>query len=95
MWIGPLHDIRDRPHLKDDSLRPCLFVLREDTTLSRYDVQSGKLLQCVYLSSSRKYVDLRLNYSNIQPNICIKSTKFPGFCDSPACRYVRFYKFDA
>ena len=86
-WIGPIHDTRGRPDLKDNSLRPCLFVLREDKTLSRYDLDSGKLLQSVFLSSHRKYVEIRLNSSRSQPNVCVKSTKQSGFCNNPMCRY--------
>ena len=71
--------------MKDNSLRPCLFVLREDKTLNRYDMDSGRHLQSVFLSSTRKYAELRLNYSATQPNVCVKSTKQFEFCKSTNC----------
>lgn len=87
IWLGPIQDIQGRPNLKDNSLRPCLFVLREDKTLNRYDVDTGHLLESVFLSSTRKYAELRLNYSGSQPNVCVKSTKQIEFCKSNDCTH--------
>ena len=83
IWCGPINDERGRPDLKDDSLKPSLFVLREDNTLTRYDLDTGVPLQSVFLSSRRKFVDLRLNANH--PNVVVKSTKQTGFCSSDTC----------
>ena len=61
------------------TLRPCQFVLREDKTLTRYDATNGNQLESVFLSSKRKFVELRLDAG--RPNITVKSTKQGGFCN--------------
>lgn len=89
VWCSPINDERGRPSLKDptSSLRPSLFVLREDKTLSRYDVQTGQLHQSLYLSSERKFVELSLNAQG-QANVVLKSTKLKGFCQNPSCHHT-------
>ena len=55
-----MNDERGRPDLRDDrsSLRPCQFVLRENRTLTRYDVSNGNELESVFLSSKRKFIEV-------------------------------------
>ena len=72
-WIGAINDERGRPSLKSDSLKPSLFVLREDKTLTRYDLKTGQTLESHFLSSTRKFTLLTLNCGN--PNVLVKSTK--------------------
>ena len=72
-WIGAINDERGRPHLKSDSLKPSLFVLREDKTLTRYDLKTGQILESHFLSSDRKFTSVNLNCGN--PNVLVKSTK--------------------
>ena len=81
-----MNDERGRPEMKDDSLKPTLFVLREDRTLHRYDLETGQTFQSLFLSSDRKFVELRLNAHH--PNVVIKSTKQTGFCHSDTCQHT-------
>ena len=85
-WLGPINDERGRPELKNDSLKPSLFVLREDKTLTRYDLRTGQILESHFLFSTRKFTELRLNAGN--PNVLVKSTKLSGFCQETACQHT-------
>ena len=84
--MGPISDERGRPDLKCNSLKPSLFVLREDKTLTRYDLQTGQILESHFLFATRKFTELRLNAGN--PNVLVKSTKNSGFCQESGCQHT-------
>jgi len=93
LWSGPMNDERGRPDLRGEdksSLRPCQFVLREDKTLTRYDVSNGNCLESAFLSSKRKFMELRFDAG--RPNITVKSTQKSGFCNEDSCDHKKCNK---
>ena len=92
-----MNDERGRPDLREDwsSLKPCQFVLRSqdksiESTLTRYDLSNGNQLQSVFLSSKRKFTELRLDAG--RPNITVKSNKQTGFCHRDGCDHRKCNK---
>ena len=64
--------------------------MRDDKTLTRYDVSNGNCLESVFLSSKRKFMELRLDAG--RPNITVKSTQKSGFCNEDSCDHKKCNK---
>ena len=81
-WVNPV-PTGLIPPLKNNSHRPSLFILRDNSTLYRHDIDTGVLYEKVFLARDRKFVGMTCDFESSRIYIRSSPPKrvYPGIKD--------------